>query len=106
VEEIVARARGGEARAVETLRETARYLGHGLATIVKTLDPSRIYVGGNITAGWDLIATTVRNALREEALIRETGEAEIRVVPLHEYPRLRGAAALVSVPAFAAPVVA
>jgi predicted NBD/HSP70 family sugar kinase len=106
VEEIVARARAGEARALETLLETGHYIGRGLATIVKTIDPSRIYVGGNITAGWDLIATLVRDALREEALIRETGEAEIRVVPLEEYPRLRGAAALVSVPAFAAPIVA
>jgi N-acetylglucosamine repressor len=106
VEEIVARARAGEARALDALRETGHYIGRGLGTIVKTLDPTRIYVGGNITAGWDLIETTVQEALREEALIQETGEAQIRVVPLEEHPRLRGAAALVSVSAFAAPVVA
>jgi N-acetylglucosamine repressor len=73
---------------------------------VKTIDPSRVYVGGDITLGWDLIECTVREAVREQALIREAGEIDIRVVPLDEHPRLRGAAALVSAPAFAAPVVA
>ena len=37
---------------------------------------------------------------------RRGGETEILTVPLGEHPRLRGAAALVSTPAFAAPIVA
>jgi hypothetical protein len=74
--------------------------------IVKSVDPSRIYLGGEVTLAWELFASQVREALREQALIREAGEAEIRVVPLGEHPRLRGAAALVSTPAFAAPTVA
>jgi len=106
VEEIVARARAGESRAVETLRETGYYLGRGFATIVKAIDPRRVYVGGEIIIAWDLIESTVREALREAALVRDTGELEIRTVSLGERPRLRGAAALVSTPAFAAPVVA
>ena len=48
----------------------------------------------------------MQQALREQALIREAGETEILIVPLGEHPRLRGAAALVTSPAFAAPVVA
>jgi len=106
VREIVARARGGEGRALETLRETAYYIGRGFSTLIKSLDPRRVYVGGEITLAWDLVENTVRETLREQALIPETGETEIRVVPLGENPRLRGAAALVSAPAFAAPIVA
>jgi predicted NBD/HSP70 family sugar kinase len=106
VREIVARARGGEGRALETLRETAYYIGRGFSTLIKSLDPRRVYVGGEITLAWDLVEKTVREALREQALIPETGETEIRVVPLGENPRLRGAAALVSAPAFAAPIIA
>jgi N-acetylglucosamine repressor len=106
VGEIVKRARAGEARALETLRETAYYMGRGFATIVKAIDPGCIYVSGEITEAWDLISSTVSDAMREQALIREAHEAEVRIVPLGEYPRLRGAAALVSAPAFAAPTVA
>jgi predicted NBD/HSP70 family sugar kinase len=103
---IIARARHGEARALETLRETAYYLGRGFATIVKAVEPRRIYVSGEITEAWDLILPRVQHAMREHALIREAGETEILVVPLGEHPRLRGAAALVNSPVFAAPVVA
>ena len=63
-------------------------------------------MSGEVTLACDLFAPTVRATLREQALIREAGETDIRVVPLGEHPRLRGAAALVSTPAFAAPTVA
>jgi N-acetylglucosamine repressor len=106
IREIVARARANEGRALETLRETGYYLARGFATIVKAIDPGRIYMGGEVTLGWDLMASTVREAMREQTLIKETGETDIQIVPLGEYPRLRGAAALVSTPAFAAPSVA
>jgi predicted NBD/HSP70 family sugar kinase len=106
VQEIVALARAGDARAQETLAETAYYIGRGLATIIKSIDPRRVYVSGEVTLAWDLFAPTLRATLREHALIREAGETDIRVVPLGEHPRLRGAAALVSTPAFAAPTVA
>lgn len=106
VEEIVTRAREGEARAADTLRETAHYLGRGFATIVKAIDPRRIYLGGEITAAWDLILTSVRETLREHALVPDAGETEILTVALNDHPRLRGAAALISGPAFAAPIVA
>jgi len=103
---IVARAHAGEARAISTLRETGYYLGRGLATVVKAFEPRRIYVSGEITEGWELVSPSVRQAMREQALVPEAGETEVVVVPLGEHPRLRGAAALVTSPAFAAPVVA
>jgi predicted NBD/HSP70 family sugar kinase len=106
VGDIVARARAGERRALTTLRETGTLIGRGLAMVVKAVDPRRIYVEGEITAAWDLVEPAVREALRDQALIGEAGETEIRTVPLGEHPRLRGAAALVSSPAFAAPIVA
>jgi N-acetylglucosamine repressor len=106
VDTIIARARAGEARALSTLRETGYYIGRGFATIVKAIEPRRVYMSGEITEAWDLILPTVAEALREQSLIREAGETEILTVSLGEHPRLRGAAALVNSPAFAAPVVA
>ena len=106
VADIIARGRAGEGRALDTLRETGSYIGRGLATVVKAVDPRRIYLEGEITAGWELVEPAVREVLRDQALIGAAGETEIQVVPLGEHILLRGAAALVSTPAFAAPIVA
>jgi N-acetylglucosamine repressor len=103
---IVERARQGEVRAIETLSETGYYLGRGLATIVKAIEPQRIFMSGEITEAWDLVLPAVKRAMEEQALTGEAADTEILIVSLGEHPRLRGAAALVTSPAFAAPVVA
>jgi predicted NBD/HSP70 family sugar kinase len=106
IEDLIARARSGDAKAVTAIQATARYLGLGLASVVNATDPARIFIGGEITAAWDLIEATVRAALKERALTPAAGATDIRPVAASEHPRLRGAAALVVSPAFAAPVVA
>ncbi|HTG85984.1 MAG TPA: ROK family protein [Pyrinomonadaceae bacterium] len=106
VEDLVARARAGDAKALAAVNSTARYLGLGLASIVNSIDPARIYIGGEITTAWSLIEPIVRSALRERTLTDFGGATEIHIVPAEEHPRLRGAVALVAAPAFAAPMVA
>ena len=106
VEDLIVRARAGDGKAVAAIHSTARYLGLGLASIITAIDPARLYIGGEITTAWDLIEPTVRTALRERTLTGFAAATEIRVVPAEEYPRLRGAVALVAAPAFAAPMVA
>ncbi len=106
VAQILSRALGGEGKAIDTLRETGYFLGRGLATIVKAVEPRRIYMSGELTDAWELVLPSVQRALAEQALIREAAAIDILTVPLGEHPRLRGAAALVTSPAFAAPVVA
>ncbi len=106
VEDLIARARARDAKASAALDSTARYLGLGLASVINVLDPARVYVGGEITMAWDLIEPTVRAALAERALTPAAAETDLRPVAATEYPRLRGAAALVAAPAFAAPIVA
>jgi predicted NBD/HSP70 family sugar kinase len=78
----------------------------GLASIINSVDPGTVYIGGEITAAWDLIESSVRAALKERALTDLTARTDIRTVSIDEHPRLRGAAALVAAPAFAAPMVA
>ena len=106
VEDVISRSRQGDALAVAALRATARYLGSGLAAVVNAVDPARIYVSGEITSAWHSLAPIVRAALDERTLEPSRGRAEIVVVPAEGLPRLRGAAALVTTPAFAAPLVA
>jgi len=106
VEDLIARARTGDAKALAAINSTARYLGLGLGSLVNALDPARIYIGGEITTAWSLIEPIVRSALRERTLTEFGGATEIHVVPAEDHPRLRGAVALVAAPAFAAPMVA
>jgi predicted NBD/HSP70 family sugar kinase len=106
IEDLIARARGGDAKAAAALQATARYLGLGLASVVNALDPARVYIGGEITAAWDSIEATVRAAMAERTLTPGAASTPIRPVGSGQHPRLQGAAALVTAPAFAAPVVA
>lgn len=104
--DLIARARGGDSKAMAALQSTARFLGLGLATIVNTINPECIYLDGEITTAWDLIEASVTIALRERALTDKGGRTPLRIATKQEYPRLRGAAALIAAPTFAAPRVA
>lgn len=106
IDDLLARALGGDLKARAAVQTTGKYLGVGLALIVNVLDPSVVYVGGEITAAWDLIEPPLRTAFLGRALTQAVAATPIRPVATVEYPRLRGAAALVTAPAFAAPVVA
>jgi len=53
-----------------------------------------------------LIEGTVREALLERALTEVAARTPLRVTSIQESPRLRGAAALIAAPTFAAPRVA
>lgn len=104
--ELIGRARNSDAKALNALRETGRFLGLGLATIVNVLNPDCIYLSGEITTSWDLIESDVRAALASRALTESAGRTLLRVRPTQDYPRLKGAAALIAAPTFAAPRVA
>jgi N-acetylglucosamine repressor len=106
VDDLIERARNGDAKALSSLQFTARYLGLGLACIVNVVDPARMYLSGEITGAWDLLESIVRASLAERALSPVDRETELVVVPRLEYPRLGGAAALVVSPTFAAPIIA
>ncbi len=103
--EVINRARAGDPRAVMAIQTTARYVGLGLGTIVAAINPARIYIGGEITAAWDFIEDTVRTALSERTLTDAAARTPIEITDV-EYPRLRGAIALVAAPTYALPRVA
>src|SRR5439155_1364922 len=84
-------------------KETARYLGLGLGTIVNVINPECIYLDGEVTSAWDLIEATVTAAQSERALTEKGGRTPLRVASMTEHSRLRGAAALIAAPTFAAP---
>ena len=104
--EMISRARGGDAKAMAAVLTTGRFLGLGIATIINLVNPDCIYLAGEITIAWNLIEDTVREAIAERALTEAANRTPLRVTSTQEYPRLRGAAALIAAPTFAAPRVA
>lgn len=104
--ELITRARTGDTRARDAIQATGRYLGIGLSMIVNSLNPSRVFIGGEIMAAWDLIEPQVRGEVRERTLTAAAAETPIIPEQADGYPRLRGATALVAAPVFAAPQVA
>jgi predicted NBD/HSP70 family sugar kinase len=106
IEDLIARARGGDDRAVSAIESTGHYLGIGIGGIVNALNPSQIFVGGEITGAWDMIESAVREGVVERALTRAAAATPVIPEQLGGYPRLRGATALIAAPHFAAPRVA
>jgi N-acetylglucosamine repressor len=106
INDLIAKARAGDERALESLRESGHYIGLGVSVIVNGLNPARIYIGGEITQAWDLISDAVITPMRERALTTTAASTQIIPEPGSEHPRLRGATALVVAPTFAAPQIA
>jgi predicted NBD/HSP70 family sugar kinase len=104
--DLINRARSGDTKAVTAVQTTARFLGLGLATIINVINPDSIYLAGEITTAWDVIEGSVREALAERALTKAAANTPLRVTSTLQFPRLRGAAALIAAPTFAAPRVA
>lgn len=102
MDDLLARARGGDGKALAALQSTAYYLGLGLGGLVNAFDPARIYVSGEIVGGWDLIEAPLTQALATRALSPVGGPPDIVRVPMPEHTRLKGAAALVAAPVLAA----
>ena len=106
IEDLIARARSGDARAASAIEATGHYLGVGIATIVNALNPSQVFLGGEITGAWDMIESAVREGILQRALTRAGSVTPVVPEQMGGYPRLRGATALVAAPHFAAPRVA
>ncbi len=104
--DLIACARRGDAKAVAAVLATGRFLGLGIATIINLVNPDSIYLAGEIITAWDLIEDKVREAITERTLTEAARHTPLRVTSTQEYPRLRGAAALIAAPTFAAPRVA
>jgi N-acetylglucosamine repressor len=104
--DLIACARRGDSKALAAVLATGRFLGLGIATIINLVNPDCLYLAGEIITAWDLIEDTVREAISERALTEAATHTPLRVTSTQEYPRLRGAAALIAAPTFAAPRVA
>lgn len=75
---LVERARAGDERATEILRELGRRLGSGIGSLVNVFNPELVVIGGGFAAAGDLVLEPARAQMREEAL--PPGRDLVRVV--------------------------
>jgi predicted NBD/HSP70 family sugar kinase len=65
VRRICQEALNGEARATEALRQTARYLGIGIANLVWGLDPDTVVISSGLNTVWPLILPWIQEQFPE-----------------------------------------
>jgi len=92
--ELVQRAEKGDRAVVESLAETGRYLGIGLASAVNLFDVEAIVLGGCFGPLFPWLADGVRRMLDERVLTAAWSRSELRASEFGEGAAVRGAAAL------------
>ena len=97
---LVERALRGEAPARQALKETAKYLGIGIANLIRGLAPEAVIVGGPIVRSWPVIAEDIKTTI-ESTTCRGLPSTRIIASTLGPEPTLMGALSLVLASKFA-----
>ena len=69
----------GDAYAAEVMRETARYLGAGVANIINILNPEMVVIAGGVTHAGDTLLAPLRAEVRRRAF--RAAEERCQIVP-------------------------
>jgi predicted NBD/HSP70 family sugar kinase len=91
-------ARRGDAAAVRLIAEAGREIGVAVANLCNVINPDRVIVGGDMSAGGELITEPILESIRRYAIL--SAAEQVTVVPgtLGERAELLGALALVLQP--------
>jgi predicted NBD/HSP70 family sugar kinase len=93
-------ALGGDQAAQTALKETAYYLGIGIANLIRGLAPEAVIVGGPIVRSWPVIADDIKSTV-EATICRGLPSTRIIASTLGPEPTLMGALSLVLASKFA-----
>lgn len=98
--ELVDLALSSDGAARTALKETAKYLGIGIANLIRGLAPEAVIVGGPIVRAWPVISDDIRNTV-EGTVCRGLPSTRIIASTLGSEPTLMGAISLVLASKFA-----
>ena len=94
-EEIVTRARAGDAAAYECLRSAATFAATGFVNVKQVFDPETIVIGDYLASGWDLVQDVVLEVLHKHLRNLYLGELRIVTARHGDDSTIMGAVALV-----------
>jgi predicted NBD/HSP70 family sugar kinase len=94
IDDVIVAAKNGNGIAVNELKTSGRYLGIGIANVIKAVDPGAIIIGGHITRVWDLVSSDIIESARKQSFFGERDGTPILPTSLVRRPSLLGAAAL------------
>jgi predicted NBD/HSP70 family sugar kinase len=97
---LVSLANEGEPHAIESLRETAKYLGIGISNLIVGLSPQAVIVSGIITRAWNIVKDDIIS-IAERSVRRDLPKTLIISSTLGDKPTLMGALSLVLARKFA-----
>ncbi|MBL8212930.1 MAG: putative N-acetylmannosamine-6-phosphate 2-epimerase [Bryobacterales bacterium] len=93
-EQVIAAARGGDAKAREAVLTLARYLAFGTASIVQLLDPELLVLAGGVVQENELLLEALRAELRARLTVPEQRALRVETSGLGYYAGVYGAAAV------------
>lgn len=99
-QELLDQALRSDGAARSALKETAHYLGIGIANLIRGLAPEAVIVGGPIVRAWPIISHDIRSTV-EATICRGLPSTRIIASTLGPEPTLMGALSLVLASKFA-----
>lgn len=93
-EEVVVRARAGDAAAKQAVEHSAMYLGMGISNIVSIMNPEMIVLGGGLMQAADVFLEPIRQTVAQWAQPVAAKQVRIEITQLGEDAGLLGAARL------------
>ncbi len=91
-EEAIARARAGDARAIEGFAQVGRYLGIGIASMIAVISPERVVIGGGLAVAADLMLDAIHAELRRRVHTTSLDDVEVVTAELGTWAGAIGAA--------------
>ncbi len=67
VQSVLDAAKENDEIAIQAIKETGKYIGIGIANIIRTLDPPAIVIGGRILQAWELIYPEIWEGLSKRS---------------------------------------
>jgi len=88
------RAQQGDRKAIKVIKETARYLGIGIANLVNIFNPELVVVGGGLSNLGEMLLKPARQEFKKHALKLPAKSVKIIRAKLRDKSGLMGAVAL------------